>query len=208
VAAGGAQVLDDHAHNRVLQHAANINMAAWGYHWGGVLAMDGTDYITLENYNRAAETDPAVAATAGQTRLYYVQMYGSLPGQSWHEQWDAVGGPGKAFANAMTNVVQPTQQTPMAYYVVGGKDAQAGVMAAGTIPALQRALLNGLNYASMHLYASAPNERIANRARILAWRQALAQRLAPPAPAFADAATMALALHVSTALNQVTAMPV
>jgi hypothetical protein len=201
------QGLDDHAHNRVLQHPANINMAAWGYHWGGVLAVDGGDYITLENYNRAAETDPAAAGGAAQGRLYYFQMYGSLPGQSWHEQWDTVGGPGKAFANALTTVVQPVQQQPMTYYIPGGKDTQATVMAAGTIPALQRALLNGLNYANMHLYAPAPTDRVANKARIQAWRQALAQRLAAP-PAFADAPTMALAQHVSAALAQVTAMPI
>jgi hypothetical protein len=201
------QGLDDHAHNRVIQHAADINMAAWGYHWGGVLVMDGTDYITLENYNRAAETNPAVAGAAAQGSLYYFQMYGSLPGQSWHEQWDTVGGPGKAFANALTNVVEPTQQQPMAYYVAGGKDTHAGVMAAGTIPALQRALLNGLNYANMHLYAPALNDRIASHARMQAWRQALAQLLANP-PAFADPPTMALAQHVSACLGQVTTMPV
>lgn len=207
-AAAGGPALDDHAHNRVIQHAANINMAAWGYHWGGVLVIDGTDYITLENYNRAAETDPAVAAAARQIGLYYFQMYGSLPGQSWHEQWDVTVGPGKGFANALTNVVQATQQTPMRYYNAGGKDHQADVMAANNVPDLQEALLKGLNYANMHLYAASATDRLANRTRIMAWRQALTQRLTPPAPGFADAATMALAQHVSTALNQVSPMPV
>jgi hypothetical protein len=205
--APAGQGLDDHAHNRVLQHAADITMVAWGYHWGGVLVMDGTDYITLENYNRAAETDPAAAGAAAQVNLYYFQMYGSLPGQSWHDQWDTVGGPGKAFANALTTVVEPAQQQPMAYYVPGGKDTQATVMAAGTIPALQRALLNGLNYANMHLYAPAVTDRVASKARMQAWRQAVAQRLAAPPP-FADPPTMALAQHVSAALAQVTTMPV
>jgi hypothetical protein len=201
------QGLDDHAHNRVIQHPANINMAAWGYHWGGVLAMDGGDYISLENYARAAETDPAVAGGAAQGRLYYFQMYGSLPGQSWHEQWDTVGGVGKAFANSLTTVVKPVHQLPMTYYVAGGKDTQATVLAAGTILTLQRALLNGLNYANMHLYAPAATDRVANKARIQAWRQAVTQLLAAP-PAFADAPTMALAQRVSAALAQVTAMPI
>ena len=67
-------------------------------------------------------------------------MSGSLPGQSWHEQWDTVGGVGKAFANALTTVVKPVHQLPMTYYVAGGKDTQATVLAAVAVLTLQRAL--------------------------------------------------------------------
>ncbi len=208
-AIGAGQGLDDHANNRVIQHPADINQVAWGYHWGGVVAVDGTDYITLENYARAAETSPAVAAAAAATQvhLFYFQMYGAGPGQSWHEQWEPPG-PGKAFVNGLTTVVEPVHQTPMQYYVPGSKNTQASIAAAADLTALQRALLNGLNYANMHLHAPGLTDRIADKARLQGWQQAVAQLLAAP-PAFAAGPQItALALHVANSLAQVTTTPV
>ncbi len=206
---GGGQSLDDQANNRVLHHAADINQVAWGYHWGGVIAIDGTDYLTLENYARAAETPAAVAAAAApnQVKLFFFQMYGAGPGQSWHEQWEPPGA-GKGFANGLTTVVEAAQAAGMHYYAANAKNAHADVMAAANLGDLQTALLKGLNYANMHLYAPALTDRIADKTRLGLWRQGVAQLLANP-PAFAAGPRItALAQHVSASLGQVTASPV
>jgi hypothetical protein len=58
----------------------------WNTHWGGVIAVDGTDVITLENYARNVED-----ALAGSDTRYYFQMYTTNPpvggGVSWHQTW-------------------------------------------------------------------------------------------------------------------------
>jgi hypothetical protein len=65
----------------VIQH-----VRAWGSHWGGVVAKDGTDVITLENYARNTED-----ALAGEDSRYYFQMYSTNPGagDTWHETWSS-----------------------------------------------------------------------------------------------------------------------
>lgn len=92
--------------------------ALFPYHWGGVVARSGPDYVTLENYARNEE-DGNKRAPADETRSYF-QMYGSKRAlnpqtQSFHEFW------GRFFANPLTinhssnkkrevrNEVQPTQ---------------------------------------------------------------------------------------------------
>jgi hypothetical protein len=58
----------------------------WGAHWGGVVARDGADVITLENYARTVED-----AMAGNDNRYYFQMYNTNPpaggAGSWHHAW-------------------------------------------------------------------------------------------------------------------------
>jgi hypothetical protein len=57
----------------------------WGSHWGGVVARDGSDVVTLENYAR--NTEDALQNT--DTR-YYFQMYQTDPGglgDTWHQAW-------------------------------------------------------------------------------------------------------------------------
>jgi hypothetical protein len=103
---GGVRQVTDHTNNgRVLTHPVAISAVMWGSHWGGVVAVDGTDYVTLENYSRTRETSPAVSALAQPTMaavnegLYYVQMYGA--NRSWHTQWAAPSLRGKQFVGAI-----------------------------------------------------------------------------------------------------------
>ena len=61
------------------------NTRSWGSHWGGVVAKDGADVITLENYARYTED-----VMAGADSRYYFQMYNTSPaaaGASWHSTW-------------------------------------------------------------------------------------------------------------------------
>jgi hypothetical protein len=58
----------------------------WNTHYGAVIAVDGTDVITLENYARNTED-----ALAGEDTRYYFQMYTTNPplggAGSWHHTW-------------------------------------------------------------------------------------------------------------------------
>lgn len=71
-AAGGPQVV---AHAR-----------SWTSHYGGVVARDGADVVTLENYARNVED-----ALATTDQRYYFQMYDTNPpaggARSWHHTW-------------------------------------------------------------------------------------------------------------------------
>lgn len=81
----------------------------WGQHIAAVVAQSGRDRVTLENYARTHEI--------GEKRTgpdYYFQMYGSGPGQTWHDAWTAptatgapVGLPAAGGADALTAVVRP-----------------------------------------------------------------------------------------------------
>jgi hypothetical protein len=80
----------------------------WGQHIAAVVAQSGGDRVTLENYARTHEI--------GEKRTgpdYYFQMYGSGPGQTWHDAWTApaatgapVGLPASGGADALTAVVR------------------------------------------------------------------------------------------------------
>ena len=62
-----------------------INDRTWGSHWGGVVAKDGADVVTLENYARNVED-----ALAGADTRYYFQIYNTnpaAPGATWHQAW-------------------------------------------------------------------------------------------------------------------------
>ncbi|QXJ22882.1 DUF4157 domain-containing protein [Actinomadura graeca] len=55
------------------------------FHYGGVIAKSGTDYITMENYARHEGTE----TLSSNDPQWYFQMYGAEKQfQSWHEQWD------------------------------------------------------------------------------------------------------------------------
>lgn len=68
----------------------------WSYHFGGVVAKSGVDYVTLENYARSG-TDPRGNNQSNDPRWYF-QMYSRNQGQSFHEANVAIGG----YANPVT----------------------------------------------------------------------------------------------------------
>jgi len=100
-------------------------------------------------------------------------------------------------------LVEPSARAGMQYFVAGSKNTQASIAAAANLPTLQRALLDGLNYANMHLHAQSYTDRIADRTRLTAWRQPVAQFLGNP-PGFAAGPQInALATHVANSLADV-----
>jgi len=184
----------DYRNNRDVSHAVSINSALWGFHWGGVIGIDGTDYLTLENYARNGEN-----AGGSGTGLFYFQMYGAAAGQTWHEQWTPPHARGKAFANALTLLVAPDGLSGLRYFIPGSKTNHAAVAAAIDNAGLRIALLDGLNYANIHLYAEKLVDEYADKGRRNSWRAEVAAILAH-APAWIDAVTTSLAQHVNTAL--------
>lgn len=74
------------------------------YHWGGVVAEDGGDYITLENYSRLAE-DHHEKQPNEDPRPYF-QMYGTDSGQTWHDAWSRIDPEGQNIPNAMSMVCE------------------------------------------------------------------------------------------------------
>ena len=87
----------------VKDHESGNNVAAkWGQHWGGVVAKSGSDYVTLENYDRKTEDKTRGAGASNptsETRGFF-QMYGAGPGQTWHDIQKATG----EFPNAVSLV--------------------------------------------------------------------------------------------------------
>jgi hypothetical protein len=87
---GGGQRVRDYrsGQNRILN---------WSFHFGGVVAMSGTDRVTLENFargdNRQNNADPR----------WYFQMYGEHKGQSFHHANKS----SSAFSNPLTVAVTP-----------------------------------------------------------------------------------------------------
>jgi len=81
----------------------------WNTHWGGVVAVDGTDVITLENYARSVED-----ALANTDTRYYFQMYTTnpLPGGagSWHHTWTTT--PMQPIAAPIVPPVPPAPPAP------------------------------------------------------------------------------------------------
>jgi hypothetical protein len=62
-----------------------LNARTWKGHFGGVVAKDGADVITLENYARNGED-----ASLNPDFRWYFQMYNTNPaaaGDSWHQAW-------------------------------------------------------------------------------------------------------------------------
>lgn len=124
-AAGGWQV-QDHTNGRLLTDPVDLNRVAWGFHWGGVIGMDGSDYLTLENYARNGEN------AGGQgDGLFYFNMYGTGAGETWHEVWETPNGLSKGFANGISLVVEAANAPGLRYFVAGSKDNHANLAMAG-----------------------------------------------------------------------------
>jgi hypothetical protein len=85
-----------------------ISTRTWGSHWAGVVAKDGADVVTLENYARSTED-----ALAGSDQRYYFQMYDTTPpaggAGSWHNTWTTT--PMQPIAGAIP-VVPPPHPAP------------------------------------------------------------------------------------------------
>ncbi|MGR4850136.1 eCIS core domain-containing protein [Streptomyces sp. LARHCF252] len=56
------------------------------YHYGGVVAVSGSDYITMENYAREQHAD-SMSTLDRNDPLWYFRMYGKETGRTWHEGW-------------------------------------------------------------------------------------------------------------------------
>lgn len=91
----GGQVRDNY-NNRIELHPSNATL--WRYHWAGVVAKDGGDFITLENYARNAEDN--MGDVGGDPRFYF-QMY-SQGADSWHNQWATLTPGIRNFANPLS----------------------------------------------------------------------------------------------------------
>ncbi|MGI5426100.1 eCIS core domain-containing protein [Streptomyces sp. CA-179760] len=63
------------------------------YHYGGVVAVSGSDYITMENYAREQHND-SLNTLDRNDPLWYFRMYGKEAGRTWHEGWTSAAGNG------------------------------------------------------------------------------------------------------------------
>lgn len=198
--AGGWQV-QDHANGRLLTDPADLNRVAWGFHWGGVIGMDESDYLTLENYARNGEN--AYGQGAG---LFYFAMYGANAGETWHEVWETPNGLSKGFANGISLVVEAAAPLGLRYFAPGSKDNHADLAAAADDQGVRKTLCEGLNYANVHLYADSLAHRFADRDRRDAWVNEINAVLAAP-PAWLSPTTVVFARHVLDALNRVKVPP-
>lgn len=205
----------DEYNGRVLANAGNNN--AWGFHWGGVVASDGGDYVTLENYARNAED--AVNGGGGADGRFYFQMYGGA-GQSWHEAWSALNGaavPGvREFTNPLTMAVK-AEDSPAAFNnratrnyganYAGIKDDHPTVGAAATPDQLTIAALKGLAYANHHINATGTGHTFADWNRLRDWRAAIAAAVGAAGGGHWSAPVLPLLTHAQTALNQLSRNP-
>ncbi|WP_461023299.1 hypothetical protein [Thalassiella azotivora] len=75
----------------------------FNFHWGGVVMVAGGDRITFENYTKGE-------GYTAKDEHWYFATYGppSKPGQTWHDQWESVGGPGKGTTIAAATSPDPT----------------------------------------------------------------------------------------------------
>jgi hypothetical protein len=173
-----------------------LDSRTWGSHYAGVVARDGTDVVTLENYARGTED-----AMLGNDTRYFFQMYQTDPagaGSTWHQQWTttpmqpiAVPPPGmvpipdrepvspgaKGFANPITLrlVVPDARWDAIAAAQYGGVNINTikndhNLIAGAALASAEIAqVLKGLQYANYHINR---NEAGA-AARVLAWSNAL-----------------------------------
>lgn len=59
------------------------------YHFGGVMAKAGDDYVTMENYAR--EQPGGRSALDSGDPLWYFRMYDREAGRTWYECWATPG---------------------------------------------------------------------------------------------------------------------
>jgi hypothetical protein len=199
-ALGGTQRQDDY-NGRVIANPGNHNM--WGFHWAGVIAKDGADYITLENYARNAE-DNHMPLSADDPRFYF-QMYGA-GAQSWHAQWSAIGHGGREFSNPLSMVVE-TEESDAVFEerarrnfganIDAIRDDHNTVAAAGNDDQLKIALLKGLAYAKK----TVDDNAWGNQTRVNAWITAVT------AVASLNPSVIALRGHALTVLGEIWRTP-
>ncbi|CAM5415283.1 hypothetical protein GCM10010329_85570 [Streptomyces spiroverticillatus] len=60
------------------------------FHFGGVVARSGDDYITMENYFREQKKG-TLDTSSSNDPLWYFRMYGQESGRTWHEGWTGGG---------------------------------------------------------------------------------------------------------------------
>jgi hypothetical protein len=197
----GTQLTDNY-NARVIANPNNNTV--WGFHWAGVIAKDGADYITLENYARNAE-DNLLQLSTTDPRFYF-QMYGA-GAQSWHEAWAATGHGGREFANPLTMVVE-SDETPAVFNerarrtfggnIVAIRNDHNTLALAGSDDQLRIGMLKGLAYALDILDAEAWGDM----GRVDAWK------LAVTAVAGANPAVTGLRGHVLARLDEIWRTPV
>lgn len=162
----------------------------WNSHWAGVVARDGTDVVTLENYARSRED-----ALQGNDTRFFFQMYNTgNAAQSWHAAWAnipqvaipgaALGGAdhrpqiagGKLFTHLITlRITAPDARfSAIARGLYGTnvraiQDDHALLAGAADADAQLRTALKGLAFADAHIEAN----RKVKSARVDAWGHAL-----------------------------------
>ncbi|OPC77587.1 hypothetical protein B4N89_44680 [Embleya scabrispora] len=181
-----------------------LSSRTWGDHWAGVVAADGSDVITLENYARNAED-----AIPSPDERYYFQMYQTdpaAPGTTWHTAWTTVpmipipapipvvpaphpapthqpATPGvRSFANPLTmRVTGPvTRWNTIADTLYGAVatntiwDAYGNIAGAADADAEIREVLKGLRYANVQLGLADRGSKVRNDAWVLALTHAVA----------------------------------
>jgi hypothetical protein len=103
----------------------------WNYHWAGVVARDGEDSVTLENFTR----DERVVSGRFHDARWYFEMYGTGD-QSFHTAYTRLGHGMTMTGVYATRPHQDSQQTPLAPAV-----AQARGFA-GRLAAIRRTLIS------------------------------------------------------------------
>ena len=67
-------------------HSVGETTKEWNYHWAGVVAKTGSDYVTLEDYNRDTETQASAARGEDVGTSWFFQMYGKeIKEQTFHQ---------------------------------------------------------------------------------------------------------------------------
>lgn len=101
----------------IMSYVTNENPLGgkWGYHFAGVVAKSsiGSDFITLENYNRSIEKEEIGGRklkydeTNNKLTAWYFQIYGTKKDQSFHEKQEATN----SYINPITVSVSKSNNT-------------------------------------------------------------------------------------------------
>jgi hypothetical protein len=78
----------------------------FNFHWGGVIMVASGDCVTFENYTKGE-------GYKAKDEDWYFATYGppTKPGQTWHEQWQSVGGASKGTTLAAATSPDPSPFT-------------------------------------------------------------------------------------------------
>ncbi|OON80632.1 hypothetical protein B1H18_12230 [Streptomyces tsukubensis] len=176
----------------------------WGSHYAGVIARDGDDFVTMENYARSAE-EPVAARQ--QLPGYFFQMYDSgrdAGARTWHVgmtttpmvriDGPVVPAPHRRATHTPASPGEKTFSNPLTYRSVlpvshyearatalyanaeTVKDDHAALRNARTAQEQLAQALKGLRYAAVHLDAAKP--RSGRKTRVDSWKVVTAAALA------------------------------